>query len=191
MKRVKKLSIALIVFVLCSTMFSSCKKDDEKTSSSTSPGYFVIEGVRHDLQYAYNTYYELTDDIHPGSVKYIQSEVAFISKGLNTEGGEPTGTGDIVVITCQDPLNQQIPGDGKYNYLPDTEPVKAYTYYSFTLITGIGTADTKDYYPYETVKVKKSGDVYEFSSSGTTDDGKAFEFYYKGKIQPTSEIIDK
>lgn len=176
-----KFCTVLFVMVFISLIFSSCKKDDE---NSSSPGYFTIDGVKHDLHSAYNTYYELTDDIHPGSVKYIQSEVAFISEGLSSKNGEPTGSGDLVLFECQDPLNQQIPGPGDYTYLSDSKPVTPYTYFTFLYNQGIGSAESKDYWLRETVKVKKSGDVYEFSSSGTTDDGKTFEFYYKGKILP-------
>ena len=178
MKNAKKYTSALFfVLVLSLTIFSGCEKDDE---NSSSPGYFILDGKKHDLVKAYFRYFELEDN----GVPYFQNEVYFLSAGITIEN-EEASNGDMVLFECQDPLNQQIPGTGEYKYLSDSDPVTPYTYFGFLFIQGVSSTESKDYWLRETVKVKKSGDVYEFSASGKTKDGEDFEFYYKGTLVPT------
>jgi hypothetical protein len=178
----KNLRIVFVLVAICATLFTSCEKDDENTSS---PGYFIVDGKKYELGKAYFEYNEIRDDVYSSS-QFIQHAVYFVSEDITIKNrDEGSGKGGIVILQFMDPLKLQIPAPGVYYYQMDSKPVKPYTYFDFSLGYGDFENSSVDFF-YQisdaTVNEAKSGDIYEFSSKGTTDEGKAFEFYYKGTI---------
>ena len=184
----KNLKIVVVFVAICATLFTGCEKDDE---DSSSPGYYIIDGVRYNLGKAYFEYYDIRIH-HANNKEYLEHTVTFISDGFIWKNGEViSGKGSVAIIQFMDPLKVQIPESGNYVYQSDNDPVKSYTYFDFTLgyFDNENTSLSFYYNTYDSVvKVSKSGDVYEFSCTGKTDKGKAFEFYYKGTIAPMPEI---
>lgn len=188
MKNLKKLSIVIVVMFFCTTIFTNCS-DDNSDETKSSPGYFIIDGVKHELDKSVAFYGDVYNCPYSGA-EYIQNDVEFLSSGLFHESWDSgSGIGDIVMIQCMDPQKQKIPGTGDYSFQVDAQAVKPFTYFDFVIIQNMSAENVDSptngiiYSQVKVpVKVKKDGEVYEFSSSGLTVDGKAFEFYYKGKI---------
>jgi hypothetical protein len=188
MKNFKKLSIAIVVTFFSTILFSNCS-DDIIDETISSPGYFVIDGVKHPLHKSV-AFYDEGGTCPYSDVQFVSNAVLFTSSGLTVESWDSgSGSGDIVMIQCMDPQKQKFPGTGDYLFQMDSKAVKPFTYFDFEIIQNMNAENVESpnngiiYSQVKVpVKVKKDGDVYEYSSSGNTEDGKPFEFYYKGEI---------
>lgn len=186
MKNLKQLYVILFAGVFCLTMIIGCGSDDNE---EVSPGYFIIDGVKHPLN-ASAAFYDEGGTCPYSGLEYLSNAVLFTSSGITVDSWDGgTGSGDIVIIQCMDPQKQKFPGPGDYSFQMDSKAVKPFTYFDFAIIQNMNVEkveSTNNGMIYSQVsvpvKVKKDGNVYEYSSSGNTDDGKPFEFYYKGEI---------
>jgi len=168
----KNLRIVFVLVAICATLFTGCEKDDEDNSS---PGYFFIDGVKHQL-HASVAFYDEGGICPYSDVQYVSNAVLFTSSGLIVDSWDSgSGSGDVVIIQCMDPQKQKFPGAGDYSFQMDSKAVKPFTYFDFAIIQNMNSekvesANNGMIYSQVKVqmKVKKEGDVNEYSSSGNT-----------------------
>jgi hypothetical protein len=185
----KNLKIVFVLVAICATLFTSCEKDDDNTSS---PGYFIVDGKKYELTVAYyETGYESDDAIH--------HRAYFFSDGMPTDTEQILQSntpvkGAMAYFDFIDPIMVKIPVQGEYTQQPDHLTPKSFTYYNFWFAystdwrKGEDTTITKIFAIDEILEVKKEDDVYEFKSAGNTiGEKKPFEFYYKGTLAPNPE----
>lgn len=188
----KNLKTGFVLVAICATLFTSCEKDDENTSS---PGYFIVDGKKYDLATAF---YDYAPENEYKGVKYIQHGVTFLGEDMPTNeedisSGSSPIKGAMAIFQCMDPLKMKIPVQGEYSFQSDIFAPKAYTYFDFFIAYSSDyremndTTKTKYFSIKEIVEVKNEGEIYEFSSSGKTSEGKTFEFHYKGIFSPYPE----
>lgn len=180
MKTLKLFAGFLVLMGLVIITITSCKKDDDKSA----PGYFTIDGAKHELSKCYISKRINNDAGHEDEDNY---DLVFASESITLTdiSGMPEGSGNMFAVVFTTEINQEGIESGEYNFGFD-ESIP-FSYFGTSYFVGYNSSNQtieEDGEPDNntSIKVTKTGDTYQFLLEGETEDGKTFVFSFNGKI---------
>ena len=176
----------LISIFLISFSFMACGEDDENKGDITKTNHFLYEGKEYPLNEGWLTFYGRGTGFEAFDIV-----LDFYSSGIKTDSNNDnlSGKGELMGIGFYSSAENEL-SSGTYTFNANSTERNAFTFVlGITYIdvdTGVrgGGDDVKKFLTTEgSVKVNKTGEVYEFDIDFTLDNGKKITGYYKGEMR--------
>ncbi len=172
----KNLLKLFVVFVALGSVFTGCKKDDDDSSSQN---YFKVGDTQYELSAGAILGWEETSK---KGVFYV--DLALHSSGISYSGDQLTGKGDVLYFQMYSTSLTDLPV-GTYSFANESLMQAGTFFQADALISFDSVSEASksiENFKDGNVAIKKNGNEYDITVTGTSSTGKTITGYYKGAL---------